>query len=549
MSQPISHESYPSQAALQGQPQEAPGVAFSRRALLRIGALAAVAGPLLAGCYDGGDHTAHAPNTTPDAAPTKPELSKDDELLVELGESLLAAGEPSHGGLRYPSRIQGNHYQTDRDVGGASVGMGFLVLAKRFPDNPRWIDGAKRVATWLLAVSETKQNGRCWPDYVDDGDVSGSRYTSFDDGALGIGDYLWRLSEMTKDATLEAAAKETVVWTLGMAENVGGTDKPVYRWRWDAGNGDASYQMGMGEGHIGIIHTLATYYQRTKDSDPAFAARCKSYLDGALRYMDQVRTALGGNDGDARAVPETSVIGQDGDTNMNSGYLSGAAGGMFMYLRLYQVFHDETYLQKADEIFSWLSDTESGPKVDFGDGTASWKLALDPQGDDDPRFSNGFEEGNAGIGWVNLQAYLVTRQGKYLTEARQAADYLLKVAIKDANGGLSWREYANPDSPIIHPNLDNGSAGIGMFLKALANVTKDAKYVAAADATKAQLQASAKRDSAGKLSYDDSDEGRPFSGDTSWHWGLAGITAGVEFMSGGTFEMPGEQEALVPSTN
>lgn len=535
MTQPLPHESCP----LQGT-RELP---VTRRAVLE-GAILAAAGSLVAACRDDGHTT---PNNARNTAPAKPELSKDDEFLIGLGESLLAAGEPSHGGLRYPSRIQDGHYQTDRDVGAAGVGMGFWVLAKRFPHDPRWTDGAKKVATWLLAVSDTKQGGRCWPDYVDDDNVSGSRYTSFDDGAPGIGDYLWRVSEMSDDAALAATAKETVAWTLARAENVGTSGEPAYRWRWDAGNGDVSYQMGMGEGLLGTIHTLATYYQRTKESDPAFAADCKRYLDGALRYMDRVRTALGGNDGDARAIPETSVIGQDGDTTMNSGYLSGAAGGMFMYLKLYQIFGDDVYLRKADEIFGWLSDTKNGPKVDFGDGTAAWKLALDPHGGDDSHFSNGIEEGNAGIGWVSLQAYLVTQHDKYLTGARQAADYLLKVAIKDTNGGLSWREGADPDSQTIHPNLNNGSAGIGVFLQALANVTGDAKYRAAAQATKARLQASAKHGSDGVLPYEDSDEGKPFSGDTSWHWGAAGIGAALAFMSGGTFEMPGEQEALVPS--
>ena len=84
--------------------------------------------------------------------------------------------------------------------------------------------------------------------------------------------------------------------------------------------------MGMGEGQVGVINTLATYYERLRHSDPKIAAQCKHYIDGGLKGIDAVKAALLNNVGTGATIPETGIVGRDGDTNMDSGYLSGGAG-------------------------------------------------------------------------------------------------------------------------------------------------------------------------------------------------------------------------------
>jgi lantibiotic modifying enzyme len=517
----------------QQQPFE--GSNFSRRQFLLLGAIGAA--ELLAGCDSRDADTPDVPVETPPAS-HEANNPAAEKMLRLAGESLLARGEPSHGGLRFRSEIQAPHYQTDRDVGAASVGMGLLVLAESYPEDKRLLKAAEQTATWLLAVSETNEDGRCWPDYADDGDVSESRFTSFDDGAPGIADFLWRLGEKTGGQQYKDAAVQAMRWTFAQAENHGG----ALRWQWDVTDSESGYQMGMGEGMVGLVHTFATFYERTKQSDPDFAAQCKQNIDGALRFMDQSRANLGDHDGDRRALPETGVSGHDGDSAMDAGYLSGAAGAAFMYLKLHQTFGAQTYLNKAAELLDWLNDTTDGPKVDMGDKGAAWKLMLDSQGSDNTAYATGMEEGNAGIGWVHLQAYYSTHQAQYLDTAKQAADWLIAVAITN-NGGLSWREHEHPAAPQIHPNLNNGAAGIGMFLLDVYKATNDAAYLQAAQGAEKWLLDTAVTDGT-HAHWKDIDDTTLFAADPSWHWGTAGIAAFLARMQGGAIDIPGQQPAL-----
>ena len=483
---------------------------------------------------------------------------REDPFLVQAGNSLIALHQTSQGGWEFQSQIQAPHYQTDRDVGAASVGMGFLVLANRYPHDQQWLTAAEQTATWLMAVSTKGSNGAIsWSDYVDGGDdSSNSVYTSFDDGALGIGDFFWRLYQETGNPQYKSTALGTVNWTLAQAENVGSTTEPAYRWPWDTSTRNNAlssdnppiYYMGMGEGSAGIINTLTTYYQRTETSDPVFAAQCKQYIDGGLRYLQQTQAVLGQNGGDNRAVPETGVIGQDGDTAMNAGYLSGAAGAAYMYLNLYNTFDDQSYLAQANKLFSWLQDTNNGPMVEFNNGTVAWRIAIDPDDSNDPTnaaYATGFEEGSAGIGWTYLQAYELTHDQQYLAMAKRAAGWLLSVAVKDNHNGYSWHEDENPASPYVRPNLDNGAAGIGMFFYDLYLVTKDQSYLTAAQGARQSIVNTAVH-SGNNVYWQDDDDGSQYSNDPSWHWGDAGIIDFMARLSGGTMDIPGEQDGLTP---
>ena len=47
---------------------------------------------------------------------------------------------------------------------------------------------------FLLGVAEPADGGLRWPDWADpNGERSATHFTSFDDGAAGISDYLWKL--------------------------------------------------------------------------------------------------------------------------------------------------------------------------------------------------------------------------------------------------------------------------------------------------------------------------------------------------------------------
>lgn len=229
---------------------------------------------------------------------------------------------------------------------------------------------------------------------------------------------------------------------------------------------------------------------------------------------------------------------------MNTGYLSGAAGAAFMYLKLHDVFGDDSYLTEARKLFSWLENTDTGPMVQFKDGSVAWKLAIDPQGGDVPALATGFEEGSAGIGWTYLQAYRLTGEKRYLDVAKRAGNWLIKVAVREDNG-VTWREHESPAKQITHANLNNGAAGIGLFLLDLAELSGKEKYRDCAEAAQQWLINSARRDDeTTPLYWDDNDGENYYSRDPSWHWGTAGIVAFLARMAGGKQDIPGQQESI-----
>jgi lantibiotic modifying enzyme len=176
----------------------------------------------------------------------------------------------------------------------------------------------------------------------------------------------------------------------------------------------------------------------------------------------------------------------------------------------------------------------------------AWKLALDPQGGNDNTLATGVEEGAAGIGWTYLQAYEQTGNKDYLNKATYAGNWLLSVAIKKPNGGLAWREDEHSSNTLVRPNLDNGAAGIGMFLHDLAKASGNNKYQTAAEGAVKGLVSSASH-SGNNVYWQDNDEGNLFKNDPSWHWGLAGYIEAIQRINGGQQDIIGEQPSLPTS--
>jgi rhamnogalacturonyl hydrolase YesR len=523
-------------------PEASPGEGLKdrkRRAIAAAVIALALAGGsfYLAAHKGGGQNTATAPSG-------QVKNVAYDSFLTQTGNSLINLHQPSTGGWRFRSEIQAPHYQTDRDVGAASAGMGFLAEANAYPKDEQWINAAQKTADWLIAVSSQDGNGgRYWHDYVDDNGTSPNVYTSFDDGSIGIGDFFWQLYDKTGDDKYKNIALQTLQWTFSQAEPYNQDGLLAYRWKWDAADNSSPYYMGMGEGTVGIVDTLATYYQRLQHSDPQIASECKKYMQGGLNYIEIVRQNLANNTGSGRALPETGVIGQDGDTALNSGYLSGTAGAAFMYLKVHQVLGDKSSLNEAEKLLDWLSDSKQGPLVNVSNDQAAWRLELDPQGGNDNQYATGVEEGAAGIGWTFLQAYGQTGKQVYLDMAEKAGNWLLGAAKNDGNGGLYWHEDEHPASQSApHVNLNNGAAGIGMFFIDLNKATSNEKYQKAAQGALKGIMNSAQHNGSDIFWKDKS--GNTFQADPSWHWGDAGIIEFLQRMNGGGQDILGEQPAI-----
>lgn len=469
-------------------------------------------------------------------------------LMRQAARSLAARHHSERAGWAWRSVIQAPHFQTDRDVGAASVGMGFLAMYEATRDG-NYLADARHAADWLLSVAQRSGGGLRWPDLSDGGRPSPINFTSFDDGAPGIADFLWRLGAATRDARYERAALAGMHWLASRAEAAGGGACPASECRWQYFQSTAApgttvpsptgtleadqtagpeYFTGIGQGIAGIVYAFDVFAERTRDT------HYERYALAGARYLEHQITPAG-------ALPE-----QPGTTGYDTGFLSGATGDAFVFLRLYQHTGQARWLEDARRLLAWVR--RQGARQAKG---VAWPIEIDPAETDESEraaealLASGIEEGAAGIGWVELQDFELTGDPAALAEARHAADWLVATA-RHERGGYAWAEdYRGPSTST---SLDNGAAGIGWFLHDLARTTGVPAYARAARGAATWLRAVSSRDGRGALWYEHRSGGRwQLRGEPSWHWGSAGIGAFLARMSGGPLDMPGEEPALCVS--
>jgi hypothetical protein len=432
-------------------------------------------------------------------------------------------------GWAWPSAIQAPEVNTDRDVGAASVGMGFIAAYQTTGEHI-YLHAAEEAADWLESVAEPARGGLRWPNSVSAAGVDQRSYTSFDDGAMGIADFLYRVYALDHRQRYLRTAEAGLRWEEAVARGGAGRSCPeVCSWQWDQNAGSGIFT-GMGMGVAGIAYTFDLFAQRTG------SARYERYAVGAASYVESLISSRYG------AVPE-----QPGQPGWDTGYLSGSAGDAFMFLSLYHHTRDVRWLRDAVRLLGFVDRTGR-----VADGQESWPIEFDPSGQQDNNaIALGTEEGNAGIGWVMLNAYQVTHDPAYLTTAERAGNYLL-AHLSRMRGGLACVEdIGSGNTALFHTSLDNGAAGCGFFLHDLSVVTGTARYQDAAEAMADWLGAVSRTDRDGIWWYDQLDAA---SGqwtnprEMSWHWGQAGIVAFLSRLSGWAVSMPVEQQSILPLT-
>jgi lantibiotic modifying enzyme len=347
-------------------------------------------------------------------------------------------------------------------------------------------------------------------------------YTSFDDGAAGIADLLWTMWERTGDERYRTAAVAGIDWVVDRAEGVDDAGCPeMCRWAW-SDQGEPSYRNGMGEGQAGIVYALSVFAERT--GDPRYA----EYARGGAAYLESVLDDDGG-------MPES-----DSEDARNTGYLSGAAGAAYVFLRMYVSTGDAHWLDVARRPLAFLDETAT----EAGD-TVNWPIMVDGDGEEaDPNRATGMEEGAAGIGWVYLQAHAITGEQHQLDRARAAGRWLTQVALAE-DGGRAWAEYEGSDR--VHSGLNSGVAGTGWYLHDLGLVTGDDTFTQAAQDAQKWLSATAVKTDSG-WSWHGTRVGGDWTlpDEPSWHWGAAGVLAFMARMDGWPVDSPGMQPSLVP---
>ena len=466
-------------------------------------------------------------------------------LLTAAADSLLARATEANwlGGPRpgeaWRSVIQAPNFQTDRDVGAASVGMG-LIAAYDVTGDERYLAAAQGAADFLIAAERPKGGGR-WPDFFDPSGPAPTGFTSFDDGAAGIADFLWRLWRRDGAARDRAAALAAMDWEVGQARAPRGLACPsVCFWHWRS-PATATVYTGMGEGVAGIAWSLDAFARRLAADDPPRARRYALYAASAAAWLEtQMRpmTLPGGAEG--AAMPE-----QPGTRIFDAGYLSGSAGDAFLFYRLFHSTGEPRYLTDADRLFAWVR----GQAVADG-ACAGTKWPIQTSGGGSRRYATGVEEGDAGIGWVALQAWRTlapidpAAATRDLATARAAGNWLLSSCVATpAGGGLAWPE--DEGRPLIHTSLDNGAPGIAIFLADLASASGEARYRKAALAGEDWIRSVTFSDARGAYWCENIVGGRwRLCREPSWHWGAAGIADMAARLAGWRLDIPGEQPGL-----
>src|SRR3954454_3901622 len=283
------------------------------------------------------------------SAPASPRERDRPALKVArmAAASLVARHrEMPEGGWAWRSSIQAPHYQTDRDVGAAGVGAG-LLAAYAVTHDARYRRAAVSAGDFLLGVAEPADGGLRWPDWADpSGERSATHFTSFDDGAAGISDYLWRLFRVTREQRFRDGALGGMRWVVAQVEG-GSCPETSCTWRW---TDDPSWRVGyngVGMGQAGVVLALDAFADRT--GDPAFRAYARA---GAARLRELTA-------GGTRPLPR----GAQG-TTLETGVLSGWAGAAYMFLERYARDRDPADLATARGLLGWVNDQA----VDDGSG-------------------------------------------------------------------------------------------------------------------------------------------------------------------------------------
>ncbi|HLY05103.1 MAG TPA: hypothetical protein VKR31_05095 [Rhizomicrobium sp.] len=471
-----------------------------------------------------------------------PSIVAAGPLVDEAAQSLANRGEPvtwiegRPTGSAWKSVVQAPHYQTDRDVGAASAGMGFLA-AYDTTGNEAYLKAASAAGDFLIAAQVPNESGR-WPDYYDPSGPASYGFTSFDDGAAGISDFLWRLFERTGNARYQATALAGMDWIISRAQAPKGKSCPAMCfWHWQD-PADGEVYTGMGEGVAGIAWALNEFAQRRAGIDPVAAVRYQRYALGAAAWLESRMVRVKLPDGqDGAKMPE-----EPGAQVFDTGFVSGTAGDAFLFYQLYLSTGRSQYRRDADLLFAWVR-----AQAESDSSCSGLKWPVETQGLGRNLYATGFEGGSAGIGWVAIQAYklLIRREPalaiKDLQLARAAGDWLLSsCADYQKDGRASWPE--DQGHQPVHASLDSGAPGIGIFLNDLFEVTGAPVYRDGAGDAQRWIESVAFHDHHGAYWCEDVRDGIwHLCGDPSWRWGEAGIIDFAARLKGWSLDIPGEQ--------
>jgi hypothetical protein len=445
-------------------------------------------------------------------------------LVAEAAQSLINRHTALLGGWAWQSVIQAPNYQTDRDVGTASVGTAFLQMYDA-TGTAGYLTAAEQAGNWLVAA---QTSAGWWPDYVNPGNVIPSGpakygFTSLDDGVIGQAGFLLTLYQKTGIVAYRTAGLKGIGWLLTVAEAPSGKSCPSQQCYWDWWvPAQGRVFLGLGSGVAGVFYGLDQIAQITGN------ATYENYALAAAAY-EETQIASSG------AVPEVP-----GGATYDTGLYQGGSGVAVAYFNLYQHTGNTRWLADANKIMAWVRAQEKTQP-----SGVAWPISVGANGNKTQ--STDIAGGAAGIGWAELQAYKLTYSVVDLQTAEAAGTWLLTVQTAEGNGD-EWEAYlTGGDADDYYTSEDLGVSGIGYFFNDLYLATGTASYNTAAQDAANWLQATSFIDADGAGWYQDDcmacggwrDRAEP-----SFNWGIAGIGAFGARLSGGPDDMPRDVSAI-----
>jgi lantibiotic modifying enzyme len=426
---------------------------------------------------------------------------------------LIASAVSDAGGLKWPE-FNGTaaKYKTNYLKGAAGIGELFLELYDSAKTDPffegvapnaeSYLDIAKGAAIWLQARAIAENGGYKWPrDLNADNSIAGSsaNYTSMYAGAAGIGTFFLDMYRATGDSSYLAYAEGAATWIVSIAnksqglrfvEKIGDSNSTALSTRWTFGspgiggffvdlylatddNTYAGYANQTAEGLIYNALTDEGGYSWTKfnGNTERFVGRWHGAAGIATFFMEMYdlypnATYLQYAEGIATWVDSTHEVDQgyfypDDNAAATKSYKLGgwsrsSAGIGSMFLRLYQVTGDPTYLNYVTQIADFLHNNATA-----ANGAFTWE-----DSNSNTRIATAMGHGLAGTGMFFVEAYQATGNAEYSAIIQGITQALGNMA-EETPDGIAWTQ--SDQTSDVHMGLYYGVAGIAKFMNLAAH--------------------------------------------------------------------------------
>ncbi len=308
----------------------------------------------------------------------------------------------------------------------------------------RYLDAARRAATWLRSVAVTTASGRDWPP--DPAAKPPAANPSLYAGTPGVVLFFLELARATGDRSYLDDAARGALTMMPAATSALPYPTPA-----------PARGVGLWEGLAGSAFVLQETGKATGD---------RRFTDAALRATDLI-------------VRQAKTVGAGVEWGDTTDIISGSAGTGLYLLYAAREFNQPALTQLAGRAGLRLIELarKEGPGL---------KWAMDPKF---PRLMPNFSHGTAGIAYFLAALYEETRDRRFLDAAVAGARYLQSVARTEGDVCLVFHD--EPDGKdLYYLGWCHGPVGTARLFFELYRVTSDRQWLAWVQKSAQALRAS-----------------------------------------------------------